>query len=396
VPDFKLISADSHMNEVDATWARVQKKHGERAPRVVWNPSPQEVGPYLVVKGWKTSMVRSDRESCANEYLGYVIGGLGTGGTGAGEMPSLEASAVGRTSGQADEFRRKFRFEDYPGPGMDPAARLEDQDRDGVEAEVLYSSHLRHFYEMSAEDEPFIHDCCESYNEWLMEFCSHNPKRLVGLPVLSVLDPDGAAADIRKYARRGAKGFMMASSVPVGMSYGDKRFDPIWQAAVECDVPLAMHATTGRWKQQNFGSEHGRHFIGGQVEVEISLGEMIYSAVFDRFPKLKIVSGEFDIGWVGYLVQRTEGFNPKLGLKLAVSEYLRRNVWFTFQIDRTGLLTTPYFGEDNYLWASDFPHGVTLWPDSPKIVDITMRELKPEAKRKIARDNTVKLYKLDL
>src|SRR5258706_6499626 len=121
-----------------------------------------------------------------------------------------------------------------------------------------------------------------------MDFCSENPKRLIGLPVISVLNPGIAADDIRSYAKRGAKGFMMGSSVPIGMSYGDPMFDPIWTAAAECGTPLGMHASTGSFKQPNYNSPYGRNFVGKQPEVGISIAEMIYGGVFDRFPNLKI------------------------------------------------------------------------------------------------------------
>ena len=38
MPEFKLISADSHVNEPPAAWERVQKEYGERAPKVVGDP----------------------------------------------------------------------------------------------------------------------------------------------------------------------------------------------------------------------------------------------------------------------------------------------------------------------------------------------------------------------
>ena len=46
MPEYKLISADSHVNETPKTWEWAQKKHGDLAPRVVWNPSEHEVGPF--------------------------------------------------------------------------------------------------------------------------------------------------------------------------------------------------------------------------------------------------------------------------------------------------------------------------------------------------------------
>ena len=108
---YKLISADSHVNEVAPTWERVQYKYGERAPQVVWNPSDREDGPYLTIQDWETSLEGNNRESCAMEFVGMVIGGLGVG------------SVVGRTSDKAANFRKNFRFEDWPGPWQ-PTARL--------------------------------------------------------------------------------------------------------------------------------------------------------------------------------------------------------------------------------------------------------------------------------
>src|SRR5262249_38996955 len=156
----------------------------------------------------------------ANEFMGMILGGL-----------ALDPNE-GRASPRVMEFRKNFRFEDYPG-AWDPQARIKDMDRDGVDCEIIYSSHLRHFYDISEHDEPFLRAVANSYNEWLMDFCSYAPNRFYGLPVLSVLNPQTAVEDFWTYARRGVKGFMLGASVPVGMSYGDPMFDPLWQAAQE-------------------------------------------------------------------------------------------------------------------------------------------------------------------
>jgi len=269
-------------------------------------------------------------------------------------------------------------------------------EKDGVEAEVLYASHLRHFYELSADDEPFFRAIARSYNEWLMDFCSYSPKRLLGMPVLSVLNVEGAVEDLQEYARRGARGFMMGSSVPIGMSYGDATFDPLWAAAQDAGLPLSMHTTTGRWKMPQYHHPGVRAMLGSEAEVQTSLAEMIYGGVFDRFPDLKIVAAEFDIGWVAHASDRVSTLDPKLGLELAPADYLKRNVWYTFQDDRAGVLTTPMFGTDKFLWSSDFPHGVTTWPDSAAIVDRQFQGISAEAREKIVHRNAAELYHLDV
>ena len=381
--DYKLISADSHVNEVAATWERVRRQYGERAPELVWNPSAKEYGPYLKIRDWETSLEGKDRESCAMEFVGMAIGGLGVG------------SVVGRSSERASEFLKNFRFEDWPGP-WEPNARLKDMDRDGVEVDILYASHLRHVYGLSIKDEPFFRAIAQSYNDWLMEYCSVAPNRLVGLPVLSILNIDGAVEDLAFYAKQGAKGFMIASSTPIGMTYGESNFDRLWASAQDADVPLCLHTTTGAWKKAKFHHPRIRTFIRGEGEIQTSLLEMIYGGVFDRFPRLKIVAAEWDIGWVAHMVAKLKDHDPKTGLKLAPADYFRRNIWFTFENDRAGVLTTPLYGADRFLWASDYPHGATTWPDSQAIVDQQFEGISEETKRKVTRQNAIDLYKLSL
>ena len=381
--EYKLISADSHVNEVPATWERVRRKYGDRAPEIVWNPSEEECGPYLSIRDWETSLEGKNRESCAMEFLGMVIGGLGVG------------SVVGRTSSKAAEFRQNFRFEDWAGP-WEPNARLKDMDRDGVEVDILYASHMRHVYGLSVKDEIFFRAIAQSYNDWLMEYCSVAPNRLIGLPVLSILNIEGAVEDLTHYAKQGAKGFMIASSTPIGMNYGDKNFDRLWAAAQDADVPLGLHTTTGAWKKAKFHHPKIRTFIRGEGEIQTSLLEMIYGGVFDRFPRLKIVAAEWDIGWVAHMVAKLKDPDPKTGLKLTPADYFRRNIWFTFENDRAGVLTTPLYGAERFLWASDYPHGATTWPDSQQIVDQQFEGISEETRRKVTRQNAIDLYKLTL
>ena len=374
---WKLVSADSHMSEVAETWDLVQKEYGEKAPRVVWGAGEDLPGPYLYLPGWGSGRDGGgDYESCAMEYIGLFMGGI-----------NGFAKRGGFTGPKAAEFRKTFRFEDFPGP-WDPEARRKDLDRDGVEFELLYASHLRHVYEVSAKDEPLFHSICRSYNEWILDFASFDPKRFIPLPALSPLSPEGAAQDIRDYVKRGAKGFMTASAVPIGMNYGDPMFDPIWAAAQEADVPIGMHIHSGRWKHPTY---HHRRANAMHAEIQTTLGEMIDGGVFQRFPRLKIVSAEYDIGWVAYWVDqiRIRSADPK------IAECFDRNIWFTFQDDAVGCAMIPYYGADRFMWANDYPHSITTWPDSQAIVDRVLDGFSDEVKLKVTRQNAIDLYKLD-
>ena len=157
-----------------------------------------------------------------------------------------------------------------------------------------------------------------------------------------------------------------------------------------------MHTTTGAWKKAKFHHPRVRTSIRGEGEIQTSLLEMIYGGIFDRFPRLKIVAAEWDIGWVAHMVNKFKDHDPKTGLQLAPADYFRRNIWFTFENDRAGVLTTPLYGADRFLWASDYPHGNTTWPDSKQIVDQQFEGISDEVKRKLTRQNAIDLYKLEL
>ena len=165
-------------------------------------------------------------------------------------------------------------------------------------------------------------------------------------------------------------------------------------AAQEADVPLGMHTTTGGWKRAKFHHRRIQTFVRGQGEIQTTLMELVYGGVFDRFPRLKIVAAEWDIGWVAHMVGKFKDHDPRTGLKLAPAEYFRRNVWFTFENDRAGALTTPFYGANQFLWASDYPHGATTWPDSHTIVDRQFEGVSEDIKRRVVRQNAIDLYKL--
>ena len=86
----------------------------------------------------------------------------------------------------------------------------------------------------------------------------------------------------------------------------------------------------------------------------------------------------------------------KVGLKLKPSDYVRRNVWVTFQDDMIGPMTYRYFGEDNYMWASDFPHADSTWPDSLKVIAKDFEGIPDVVTRKMVADNAAKLYRMEL
>ena len=98
---------------------------------------------------------------------------------------------------------------------------------------------------------------------------------------------------------------------------------------------------------------------------------------------------------IDYNMGRLATYDPESNLyKRSPSEYLLNNCFFTFEESRAIVLTAPLYGEDNYMWGSDFPHFQSVWPYSKKLVSEACKGLDPAIIHKLARDNTQKLYKL--
>jgi len=386
--DFKLISADSHVNEPPEAWARVQKQYGERAPRVVKDPRGVPKGTWLLIDGLPPVGL--------SHYSKGLVVGKNHGISEVEQEKHLETI----------RFNENFRYEDYPG-GWEPAARLRDQDIDGVAAEILFSSAVRQLY--SVADEPFQRAIFRSYNAWLQEFCSHNPERLIGLAILSILDIEHAVADIGEYSKAGFRGVQIPTRIK-DSGYYEAKYEPIWAALEETGMIVNVHtsATQGVARKHYEGprdvdpKKQSLGLANKQAPAQQFLGNLILSGVFDRHPRLKVVCAEFDVGWVANLVQqvdywfgRASTYDAEKNInKQPPSAYFKSNAFFTYQDDRAGVLTTPVFGADNFLWASDYPHGVTTWPNSQATVERNCAGIDPAVKRKLNRDNVAKLYGL--
>ena len=82
------------------------------------------------------------------------------------------------------------------------------------------------------------------------------------------------------------------------------------------------------------------------------------------------------------------------GIKARPSELFRRQIYATFQEDHVAMSLIPFFGDGHLLWASDYPHPDSVWPNSRAAIERQMRDLSPEMRRKLTHDNAAALYGL--
>jgi predicted TIM-barrel fold metal-dependent hydrolase len=129
--------------------------------------------------------------------------------------------------------------------------------------------------------------------------------------------------------------------------------------------------------------------------------------ILERHPKMKLVMAEAGTGWLPWLVEELdyrhwrlweakEYWADKGGIALETkpSELFRRQIYATFQEDHVAMSLIPFFGEGHLLWASDYPHPDSVWPNSRAAIERQMQNLTPEMRRKLTHDNAAALYGL--
>ena len=148
--------------------------------------------------------------------------------------------------------------------------------------------------------------------------------------------------------------------------------------------------------------QQGRNSVSRAILEPLKLiTDLVFGGVLERFPKLRVVLAEYDLAWLHPFISKMDGTLQRARseapdsptVSLLPSELIRRQVYITFQEDRIGVLGTEVFDmADNYLWASDYPHGGSTWPHSPEVIESQFKGIPKEIKQKLVWDNSAAFY----
>ena len=370
----RVISADSHIIEPGDLWtSRIDAQYRDRGPHIeMQGTMPDgtvEEGQFMVVDGGNPQRV-----------AGFAVANVD---------PKDRAEANKRGY---DQIR--------PG-AWDPVERLKDQDIDGIVSEVIYPSMAMPYF--SLPDTGLQQAVFRAYNDWIAEFCSHSPQRLVGLGMICTDDVEQACAELRRARDLGLRGALIPNSLAPEGSYGDPAFDPLWATAAELDMPLSMHILTGRYRPSGAAADPWLvWYMDLPAPAMKSITAMLCSGVFSRHPNLKVVSVENDIGWLGHFLYRLQHgwdeFRYMLNLDqdLSPNEYFERNIWATFQSDPVGVQTREQIGVNRLMWGSDYPHGDSTWPESRPTINFNFQGVEEDDVAAICYNTVAELYGIEL
>jgi predicted TIM-barrel fold metal-dependent hydrolase len=283
----------------------------------------------------------------------------------------------------------------------DPTLRARDMDRDGVQAEVIYGilGAATRLNDHEAATEMF-----HIYNDWLVDFCGHDPDRFIGLACLPYGDIDAAVAEVHRVAKLGFKGIELSCSWEMEPMW-HPQWEPLWAAIDEVGIPLHFHtfpSVSPALREQYTGLTQRALMYSGLCLFQLTLANILTAlmgrAVFERYPNVKIAFGESGIGWIPYVLDRMdfeyEDQYKDLPLKLKPSEYWRRQCKATFQYDRVGTKLIDEMGVETLMWGSDYPHPDGVWPESEKYIGEQFKHLPEDVTRKMTCENAGRFYGL--
>jgi uncharacterized protein len=380
----RFVSADDH---IDLRWLprdlwteRLPARLRERGPRVV----DTEKGSYWT---WEDQL--------------FSPHGYYTAAQGSGAMWAIERGGVMREG----ELRP-----------TSAALRLLDMDRDGADASIMYGP----TDPMAFTDPELRRLCYEAYNDWLMEFCSAAPSRLIGVPQLSMEDPGDARHELERLAKKTRVHHVNILASRATPPVYDNAWEPFWTLAEEIDVAVGFHLAVlvKRTPVDDHDRSAGNPTIAVAsrfakeppgIQLLEAITGLIFAGVFDRHPRLRIVMAEAGLAWVPMMIQGLDIWyqRTKEGRRLAAdqlitlpkllpSEYFHRQIWISFVDDPLGVrMVGSVLHPHKVMFGSDYPHPASTWPYSQQVIGAYMQQISPDILQKITRDNARALFAME-
>lgn len=378
-----IIDADAHISEPPDTWvSRVPERYREDVPQMVRNDQGQDI--WVMGKKLLGSVGR-------NAPAGWP-----------GFPPELPQT-----------------IEDTHPGSYDAKARLAYLDEAGIWAQVLYPNIAgfgsQNFLDMPNEELKLL--CVEAYNNFLQEWCSADPNRLLGVMATPFWDIEATVREVYRRAEQGFRGILFTGEPQrFDQPYiGDKYWDPLWHAAVETGLPVHFHIGGGETDIGNLVEQariaaHG--YPGTEAYAAVTLflkngiqcADVITSGVLNRHPELKFVSVESGAGWVPFMLEAADysflGAQTKGRARskddLLPSELFARQMYVTYWFEEVApKYLIDALPVDNVLFETDFPHTACLYGNIQEVIDRGLGNASEEIRRKWLWENSARLYKVE-
>ncbi len=284
----------------------------------------------------------------------------------------------------------------------EPGARVAMLDAWGVDKGVLFPT--IGILPFPTDDQALVSAYGRAYNRWQAEFHQGAPDRVIPIAVLNWRDVDEAERELKACIKAGFKGLFVPPETVDGKRPSDPHFDRIWRLCEDAGLPGCLHVIVRfggnfspfqHWQETQPGMVFG-FGLGATGQLIPAMSAMVTDLLFERFPKLKMVSVEAGCGYAAYLMDRLdekfEIFRKLVPMPLKPSDYIRRNCYFVAEPEeRTIGAMLDLVGEDRILWGSDYPH-VDSTLAAPELIRDALAGLSPERQAAVLGENARRVF----
>jgi 2,3-dihydroxybenzoate decarboxylase len=277
--------------------------------------------------------------------------------------------------------------------------RLEQMDAAGIDFQILS------LFDPGVQDETDVAQAIEyarRANDDLAETVRGNPNRFGGFATLATQDPGAAAAELeRAVTELGLVGALINGHCQ-GRYLDDPAYERLFGCAEAIGAPIYLHPTTphpavmGAWFAPYVGD--GLHLAswGFAAETGTHVLRLIYSGLFDKFPRLQMIIGHLGemLPFAAYRIDRYYGLGGDGSghrLQRLPSEYLRSN----FHVTTSGNFCPPAFactlevlGADRVMFSVDYP----MDDNEAGAQFLASYPMDDATRRKVSSENAIQLF----
>jgi predicted TIM-barrel fold metal-dependent hydrolase len=317
----------------------------------------------------------------------------------------------------------------YADRNWDSAKRLGHLEQDGIAAEVIFPNTVPPFYPAtgtvagppSPQDYERRWAGLQAHNRWLVDFCNDAPGRRAGIAQLMFNEPADAIRELTWAREHGLSGGILLPSIPPGAPIPpiwDERYEPIWSACEDLDVPINSHGGGGT---PDYGWAPGMARVVYLLEFTFysnrNAWHLIWGGVFERHPGLRFVITEQGFGDILNQSMVHDGYYAMLKgagdttaarssrelvgdyidtLPMPPSHYLKRNCWIGASFMNAADAGRRHeIGVERVMWGADYPHTESTWPDSRGSLAEALVGIPDDEARQMLGLNAIDFYGFD-
>ena len=318
-------------------------------------------------------------------------------------IPGWQGGAIRVLGEAAPDPSRKRRFQTFRGKvhptegGQERAeVRIKDMDTEGIDVAFMVSLGAEHH-----EDPEVQMEFIRAQHRFFDSFCSYDPHRLKTALVPTPVDVKGSVEEIKRW---GNASWCVAIQpyFPPDFPLDHPDMDPIWAAACDHNLAVVHHSFGASYPgyrdlwDNPFIGRTASHPWAGMRAVAAVCG----SGLMERFPTLRFGVLEAGFGWLPFWAKRMDEHKGYIGyvseaMKGSATDYLTSGRFFAGIVVHEGpdmvRMVNQMMGDQILMFASDYPHSESHFPDSVDLV-LGWETLSDADLKKLFWENPVRFY----